>query len=262
MDLANNTTTKGKILQTLSTAWPLTARKIYEAINKSDKTTTYKSIHKALTELNRDKIITKTENEYKLNEEWLKTSANNALHVLTAYTKKPNHSTHVNVTKYNNSDEFYRTLILMLKNSKEIRLAAKTPALFLKAEANTHLRETYVKDLWAKIERGDQVYYLFSKELTAKLIKETKDKQALTKLEQLEKYENLHIRYAPVYAVVAQAVSDDITMLSFANPTTTDSVGFLKIEGQNFTGSKEIYDTIFASARSIREFIQEMKKQL
>lgn len=260
MDLANNTTTKGKILQVLSTAWPLTARKIYEAINKSNKTT-YKTIHKALTELNREKIITKTENEYKISEEWLKTNANNALHILKAYTQKPNHSTHVNVTKYNNSDEFYRTLILMLKNSKEIRLAAKTPALFLKAEANTHLRETYVKDLWNKIERGDQVYYLFSKELTAKLIKETKDKAALDKLEKLEKYENLHIRYAPVYAVVAQAVSDDITMLSFSNPVTTDSVGFLKIEGQNI-GQKEIYDTIFASSRPIREFIQEMKKQL
>jgi len=70
-----NTSTKQKIIIILTDEWPLTAKKIYNRLQKEFKTTvTYQAIHKIIKELVAENIITKNGNLYKLNIEWIQNS--------------------------------------------------------------------------------------------------------------------------------------------------------------------------------------------
>jgi hypothetical protein len=70
-----NTSTKQKIIIILTDEWPLTAKKIYNRLQKEFKTNiTYQAVHKIIKELTIENIIVKNVNTYKLNIEWIQNS--------------------------------------------------------------------------------------------------------------------------------------------------------------------------------------------
>ncbi len=255
------TSTKDSIVGILSVSWPLSAIKIWNALSKQSHNISYKATYKALQELTEEKIVEKTNNEYKLNEQWLKTTANTALEILKVYnTKYGEKQLTVNITTYKFSDEFYRLLTLMLLNSDEIRLASKTPALFIKKESTgSYLRQEYTKTLWDKIKQGNKIHYLFSTDLASKMIKQTADKEAVEKLKTLKTYPNLQVRHAPLHAVVTMAITKNSAIIGLASPSHTDLVGFIKIDGPNLDEISALYDSIFANAKSVDDFIEQLQ---
>ncbi len=254
--------TKENIIRVLSVSWPMTAIKVWHAMEKKNQKITYKAVFKALNELLKDKKLEKTQDGYKISEEWLKTTANTALEILRGYnTKYDQIQTSVNITGYKFSDEFYRILTVMLQSPGEIRLAAKTPALFIKSEAtSSFLRQQYYNTLSRQIQKNKKIYYLFSTELTAKLIKQQKDKTAIDKLKKLEKCNNLQIRHVPLSAVLALAITKSTALIGLGSTANAGLVGFIKIDGPDLNEIERLYDLIFANAYSINNFIQYIKK--
>ncbi len=253
-------TTRGEILELLSTQWPLSAVKIYKHLNNQSRGVTYKAVFKALQELCGDKLLEKENGGYKLSVEWLKAAAVTSTRLVDQYVGKPFVDSSARVTVFKFSDEFYRLLIDLLVRSDEIRLSSKTPALFLSEEAEgSSLRNEYVDVLWKNIRAGKSVYYLFSSELAQKIIEDTKDDVAVEKLRELLAYSNLHIKHAPLHSVVTLAVTKDVAVIGLASPSHTDLVGFIKIEGHNLSAISDLYDSVFANALPLREFIQRLK---
>ncbi len=248
------TTTKDAIVRILSVSWPLTPIKIWNAVVKENYTITYKAVYKALQEMAQEKTIEKTPDGYKLNEQWLKTTANTALEILKTYqikNKITGHELIANFTIYKYSDEFYRIVTNMLLNSTEIRLASKTPAILISKESSkTYLRKHYLELLWKKIKTGTKVYYLLPTELIANL-KTKPTYLELTNL--LEEYSNLQIRHAPIHSVVKMAITEKEAVIGLAAPPNTDLAAFLKIEGTNLTSLIELYNSIFVNGKSLTE---------
>ncbi len=255
--------TKENIIRVLSVSWPMSAIRVWHAMEKKNQKITYKAVFKALNELLKDKKLEKTQEGYKISEEWLKTTANTALEILYGYNAKYNQiQISANITGYKFSDEFYRILTIMLQSPGEIRLAAKTPALFIRNEGiSSFLRQQYYNTLRKQIESNKKIYYLFSTEIAAKLIKEQKDKTAIEKLKELEKYNNLQIRHAPLSAVLALAITKNTALIGLGSSTNAGLVGFIKIDGPKLDEIEQLYDLIFANAYNINDFIQNIKNK-
>lgn len=249
--------TKDGIVRILSISWPLSAVKIWNALSREKYNVSYKAVFKALKELNEEKIVEKINNEYKLKEEWLKINANNALDILKGYNiKKGEAQTTANITLYKFADEFYRILVRMLKTSNEIRLAGKTPALFLKTEATaSFLRREYTKTLWDKIKAGEKVFYLFPTEVAVSVMQREGRKKMLTRLEEIEPYPNLQIRHAPRDSLIKMAITKNEAMIGLASPPQSDLGGFLKIEGSSLGDIIEYYDLVFSHARRVSSLL-------
>ncbi len=251
--------TKDGIVRILSVSWPLSAIKIWNALSRENYNVSYKGVFKSLKELTEEKIIEKTSGEYKLNEQWLKTTANTALEILRSYhfkNKVTKHEMVVNFTVYKYSDEFYRLLVMMLNNSAEIRLASKTPALLIRDEAaKSYLRDKYVEILWKKVREGEKLYYLFPTEVAMELVKGSKRTKILLQLEEIERYPNLQIRHAPYHSVVKMAIIKNEAIIGLASPPHTDLAAFLKIEGSDLSGLVELYNSIFANAQTINSLL-------
>ncbi len=67
----SNSPTKEKIIELLSSEWPLTAKKIFHNVSKSISIT-YQAVHKSLQELIQNKILEKTKEGYQISKEWIK----------------------------------------------------------------------------------------------------------------------------------------------------------------------------------------------
>ncbi len=253
-------TTKDSIIRVLSVSWPLSAIKIWNALVKQNHDISYKAVYKSLQEMQEEKIIEKIENEYQLNTQWLKSTANTALEIFKGYQGKNKIAKHemlVNFTVYRYSDEFYRILNLMLLSSGEIRLASKSPALLLRNEAKkSFLRERYVNALLNKIRAGELVYYLFPTEVAVELLNGKKRKIVLEELKELEQYPNFQIRHAPIHSVVKMAIIKNEALIGLAAPPHTDLTAFLKIEGTELSELSELYNSIFANAQSLKTLIR------
>ncbi len=71
--------TKNKIIEILSENWPLTAKQIYNRLQRNYAiSVSYQAVHKQLKQMMEEKNISKTQSEYIINEEWIKKIQNNA----------------------------------------------------------------------------------------------------------------------------------------------------------------------------------------
>ncbi|MFH0713701.1 MAG: hypothetical protein V1722_04075 [Candidatus Micrarchaeota archaeon] len=224
---------------------------------KENYNLTYKATYKAIQELTQENILEKDNNEYKLNEQWLKTTANTALEVIKNYkTKSKLSHTEIlaNFGVYHYSDEFYRILIIMLNQANEIRLASKTPAILMKKESTkSFLRKQYTETLWRRLEEGMTIYYLFPTETLEKFIEQQGKTQFSQLMKKLETYPNLQIRHAPMHSVVKMAITEKEALIGLASPPNTDLTSFLKIEGANLKDLSALYNSIFANGKTIFE---------
>ncbi|MBI4162623.1 MAG: hypothetical protein HY513_02990 [Candidatus Aenigmarchaeota archaeon] len=67
-----NNPTKQFIIEILSSEWPLPARSVYNKLTKTYQlSVTYQAVHKALKEMSLQNIITKNNDGYKLNNNWI-----------------------------------------------------------------------------------------------------------------------------------------------------------------------------------------------
>ena len=67
----SNSPTKEKIIELLSSEWPLTAKKIYHRVSKNISIT-YQAVHKSLQELMQNNILEKTKEGYQISKNWIK----------------------------------------------------------------------------------------------------------------------------------------------------------------------------------------------
>ena len=80
--------TKNQIIQILSNEYPLTAKKIYERLQKQySSTISYQGVHKTIKELEKNSIIERKNNDYLLNVEWLHQSKNSLEKIEKKYLK-------------------------------------------------------------------------------------------------------------------------------------------------------------------------------
>ncbi|MEW5896709.1 MAG: hypothetical protein AB1668_03395 [Nanoarchaeota archaeon] len=85
-----NMPTKDLIVTILSSQFPLSLNKIYHQIKKQGHSITYQAVHKSVQELLKDKIITKLNKEYALDEEYIKQIKDFSLRLEFAYKEKKN----------------------------------------------------------------------------------------------------------------------------------------------------------------------------
>ena len=79
---------KNAIIQKLSKQWPLTIKKLYQAIKREfGMNVTYQAVHKALHELEDNNILEKTEDGYQLHENWIKEINQIANNIAKTYSR-------------------------------------------------------------------------------------------------------------------------------------------------------------------------------
>src|SRR3989344_7670028 len=69
--------TKDEVILALSLRQPLTAKEIYNTLNREHgNVASYQAVHKTIQQLVDENVIEKNEKQYKLNNEWVKEVAN------------------------------------------------------------------------------------------------------------------------------------------------------------------------------------------
>ncbi len=72
-NISSPATTKDQIISILSNLWPLSAKSIHTTIKREfGSEASYQAVHKALKDLQKDKVVATEGKDYKLNSEWLK----------------------------------------------------------------------------------------------------------------------------------------------------------------------------------------------
>ncbi len=71
VSLGHDNSVKDLIILTLSQEWPLTVRKIHNAIEKSRASVTYHAVHKAVRQLVKQNVLKKERNGYLISIEWI-----------------------------------------------------------------------------------------------------------------------------------------------------------------------------------------------
>lgn len=70
--LGEQSTTKESIVRILSLEWPLTTKEIYRKISKENsKTISYQAVHKTLNQLSVQHVLSKQNQTYQLNQNWI-----------------------------------------------------------------------------------------------------------------------------------------------------------------------------------------------
>ena len=92
MDMAYLTgdreTTKGVILNTLATEWPLSIKRIFFSIKKNtSKSLTYQAVYKSVKELLGDGVLSRQENGYVISPSWIQKSGEFINKLAEAYEK-------------------------------------------------------------------------------------------------------------------------------------------------------------------------------
>jgi|SRR3989344_1223202 len=78
--------TKNQIIQVLSEEWPLSAKKIHNLLSRKHSTnSTYQAVHKAVSELVADSVLSKESNEYRLNPVWIEKTKELSEHLSKIY---------------------------------------------------------------------------------------------------------------------------------------------------------------------------------
>ncbi|QQR92498.1 MAG: hypothetical protein IPJ89_05120 [Candidatus Iainarchaeum archaeon] len=83
---------KSAIIQKLSKQWPLTPKQLTHAVQREyGMDITYQAVHKALLELEKEKVLSKEDSQWKLNPEWLKQHHTFVEKAIQHYQGKKNH---------------------------------------------------------------------------------------------------------------------------------------------------------------------------
>jgi hypothetical protein len=86
-------TVKDAIISILVEKWPLSTRKLHNNVRRMDITATYQAVHKALKELEGDKIVSKSGKEYTINNNWLENVINFGREAKKSYSEGCNNKT-------------------------------------------------------------------------------------------------------------------------------------------------------------------------
>ncbi|MDO8647408.1 MAG: hypothetical protein Q7R70_03260 [Candidatus Diapherotrites archaeon] len=249
------------IIAVLSEEWPLNAKEVYHKVQRNlGRNLSYQAIHKCLTVLLDDGIITKKEREYSLNPIWLKEINAFTRRVLENYESGKECKDWVNAKIFFNRKESWNHLCKIISKAKNIKLSSKTPGLIFESERYFEPdMGKYLDALIAKIEKNEIfVKYLIAGDLTKSTIIEKKDKQAFENLKKLSKLENMELRYAPLRSINSMAITEKELMLGFTLPSNMHSSCWICIKGlKDFS---EIYDQIFENSQPITKLIAEIEK--
>lgn len=86
---SGNESVKDNIIRILSYQWPLSAKNLYRiVITRYKMNVTYQAVHKALVQLQENKVVIKTGKQFSINIEWLDTMKGFAENVKTSYLKQ------------------------------------------------------------------------------------------------------------------------------------------------------------------------------
>jgi chromosome condensin MukBEF complex kleisin-like MukF subunit len=87
--LTKGKSTKDKIIDLLSSEWPLSLKRIYGKLKKRyGINISYQATHKAINELVEEKVLQKVKKEYKLNIEWVNNLERFSKKIKDIYLKK------------------------------------------------------------------------------------------------------------------------------------------------------------------------------
>lgn len=257
-------TVKIEIVFVLSNGVPLTAKQLFAKIAKRGNLgVTYQAVHKALKELANSGVVTERKKGYRLSEKWVQSWHADAK--ATALSHSCSSRTRISkITAHGSPNKFYKLLLQMLKDSNELRLSSKTPALILSSESSSSpMRKNYFKRLLGRIKDGSlHGKYLFSTELTLKTIIQEKDYAAIERLRELINYDNFEVRHAPSHAIISGVISPKHAIILFPSPHHTDIVGFLQIAQDSTKELSSIYDNVFSNALDLYSFIKLAEKEL
>lgn len=77
---------KNAVIKKLSTQWPLTTKQLHHALTREQGiNTSYQAVHKALTQLEEEKVVEKEPNGYQLNTDWIQKIAKLSNQINTNY---------------------------------------------------------------------------------------------------------------------------------------------------------------------------------
>jgi len=113
LNLFGSKTTKGQILKLLSEEWPLTAKQIHNSIQrKYASTTSYQACHKALKEMQEDGVLSKENNDYKLNQEWIEKTKDFSENLHKKYAEKQTENPTITLPNLYEVDKFLLQILL------------------------------------------------------------------------------------------------------------------------------------------------------
>ena len=257
-------TVRIEIVYVLSNGVPLTAKQLYSKIVKrGNLSITYQAVHKALKDLLKTGVVTINKKGYRLSEKWIQKWHSDAKATAMSHSGVP-HSSISKIAAHGSPDKFYKLLLEMLKDSNELRLASKTPALILSSESSSSsIRKRYFDRLLARIKDGSlRGKYLFSTDLTLAAIVKDRDHAAIARMKELLKYDNFDLRHAPSHAIISGAISPKHAIILFPSPQHTDLVGFIQITQDSTKELAAIYDNVFSNAQDLYSFVAMAEKAL
>lgn len=251
-------TVRVEIVYALSNGAVLTAKQIHAKISKRGSLkATYQAVHKALKELAETGVVTTNKNSYHLSKKWVQKWHEDAKATAMSHSGVT-HSSISRIATHGSPDKFYKLLLKMLKDSNELRLASKTPALILSSESSSSsVRKKYFERLTARIKDGSlHGKYLFSTDLTLEAIIKDKDYAAINRMKELLKHPNFELRHAPSRSIISGAISPKHAIILFPSPHHTDLVGFIQITQDSTKELATIYDNVFSNAHDLYSFIK------
>jgi len=249
------------IIDILSEKWPLNAKQVYHKVQRNlGRDLSYQAIHKALTQLLSEGIVSKKERNYFLNPLWLKEINNFTRRILESYESGKECKNWVDAKIFFNRKESWDHLCKIISKSKNIKISSRTPGLFFESERHFGPDTTeYFDTLINKIKKREIfVKYLFAGDLTKATILERKDKQALENLKKFSKLKNIELRQAPLRSINSMAITEKELMLGFTLPSNMHSSCWICVKGlKDFS---EIYDQIFENSQPVTELISEIEE--
>lgn len=156
------------------------------------------------------------------------------------------------------SEECYLKLREIVQDSKEVKLSAKTPILFLASERSTLWRWRYYESLLDGIESGKlNVKYMFSLRNTVEITKRKENlAEVLKNIQSIQGNPNVEARAVPGSAVASMALTDKRALVGFTSAKENVVTSALYIESPQIVSLlNQIYDSNFAEASPIDEKI-------
>lgn len=162
------------------------------------------------------------------------------------------------VQLFASAEECYLKLREIVQDSREIKISARTPILFLATERNTLWRWRYYETLLDGIESNKlKLKYAFSLKNTLEITKRKENlAEVLKNIQDIQSNPNVEARAVAGSAVSSLALTDKRALIGFTSPKENMVTSALYIESpQIVTLLNQIYDANFAEASPIDEKI-------
>lgn len=117
------------------------------------------------------------------------------------------------------SEEYYQTVYLMLRNTKNIKILSHTPFFIFTSENLRFWEEQLLNTYKSGIENGDLEFYCiidknFFKDRIVKRNKHIVNKN----IKWLEKHKNVHIKTIDASKIVSMVITDGEVLIGFSDP--------------------------------------------